>query len=249
MTTQGLDSMETEKNASSGETASAALIIPALNEESSIGQVLSEVPAGVFDRIIVVDNGSTDQTAAVARSHGALVVHETRRGYGNACLGGLAHVAPETEVIVFLDADGSDLPAEAPQLIRPIAEGRTDLVVGSRELGCREPGALNVHQRLGNRVAVWLTQLLYGFRYTDLGPFRAIRHSSLKQLQMADRNYGWTIEMQVKALRKGLRVLEVPVTCRRRLGGDSKVSGTFTGSVAAGFKILWTIARWGFREA
>lgn len=241
--------MGTKQSAPAAVTASVALIIPALNEERSIGLVLAEIPSGVFSQVIVVDNGSTDRTAAVARSHGATVVEEPRRGYGNACLRGLAHVSPETEILVFLDADGSDLPAEAPELIRPIVEGRADLVVGSRELGRREPGALNVHQRLGNRLAVKLTQLVYGFRYTDLGPFRAIRHASLKQLEMADRNYGWTIEMQVKALRKGLRVLELPVTCRRRLGGQSKVSGTFTGSLAAGFKILWTIARLGFREA
>jgi glycosyltransferase involved in cell wall biosynthesis len=227
----------------------AALIIPALNEERSIGQVLTEIPPDVFGQVIVVDNGSTDQTAALARSLGALVIEEPRRGYGSACLRGLDYLDPETEIVVFLDADGSDFPAEAPRLIRPISEGQADLVVGSRELGTREPGALTIHQRMGNRLAVVLTQAIYGFRYTDLGPFRAIRLSSLKQLDMADRNYGWTIEMQIKALRKGFRVLEVPVTCRRRLGGESKVSGTFAGSVAAGVKILWTIARWGFREA
>ncbi|MEX2301831.1 MAG: glycosyltransferase family 2 protein [Bryobacterales bacterium] len=227
----------------------AALIIPALNEERSIGQVLKEIPPDVFGQVIVVDNGSTDQTATVARSLGALVIEEPRRGYGSACLRGLDYLDPETEIVVFLDADGSDVPAEAPRLIQPISEGHADLVVGSRELGSREPGALAVHQRMGNRLAVVLTRALYGFRYTDLGPFRAIRLSSLKQLEMADRNYGWTIEMQIKALRKGLRVEEVPVTCRRRLAGDSKVSGTFAGSVAAGVKILWTIARWGFREA
>jgi glycosyltransferase involved in cell wall biosynthesis len=247
MTALGFDS--TGDRGVFGKTVRAALIIPALNEERSIGQVLAEIPAGIFGQVLVVDNGSTDQTATVARSHGAVVLQEPRRGYGNACLRGMAHLDPETEVVVFLDADGSDFPAEAPQLIRPIAEGQADLVVGSRELGSREPGALNIHQRMGNRLAVWLTQALYGFRYTDLGPFRAIRLSSLKQLEMADRNYGWTIEMQVKALRKGLRVLEVPVSSRRRLAGASKVSGTFAGSIAAGFKILWTIARWGFREA
>lgn len=249
MTAQGFDTTEPGGNAPSQGTVTAALIIPALNEERSIGHVLSEIPRGIFGQVLVVDNGSTDRTAAVARSHGATVVVEPRRGYGNACLRGMTELGPETEVVVFLDADGSDLPSEAPQLIRPIAEGRADLVVGSRELGRREPGALSAHQRMGNRLAVRLTQALYGFRYTDLGPFRAIRHSSLKQLGMADRNYGWTIEMQVKAVRKGLRIIEVPVTCRRRLGGASKVSGTIAGSLAAGFKILWTIARGGFREA
>ena len=249
MTAQGFDTTEAGRNGPSKGTVSAALIIPALNEERSIGQVLSEIPPGTFGQVLVVDNGSTDRTAAVARSHGAVVVEERRRGYGNACLRGMAELNPETEVVVFLDADGSDLPSEAPLLIHPIAAGRADLVVGSRELGRREAGALNVHQRMGNRLAVWLTRALYGFRYTDLGPFRAIRYSSLKQLAMADRNYGWTIEMQIKALRKGLRVIEVPVTCRRRLGGASKVSGTLTGSLAAGLKILWTIARQGFGAA
>jgi len=227
----------------------AALIIPALNEEDSIRQVLGEITAGVFDQVLVVDNGSSDQTAALAAAHGALVIHEPRRGYGSACLRGIGHVDPSTEVVVFLDADGSDSPAEASRLIAPIAQGRADLVVGSRELGRREPGALTLHQRWGNRLAVWLIQARYGFGYTDLGPFRAIRLSSLKQLGMADRNYGWTIEMQIKALQKSLRVIETPVSCRRRFGGASKVSGTLTGSVAAGFKILWTIARLGFGPA
>ncbi len=227
----------------------AALIIPALNEEDSIPRVLAEVPAGLFGQVLVVDNGSNDRTAALAAAQGAQVLHEPRRGYGSACLRGIAHLDPATEVVVFLDADGSDAPAEAGRLIEPIAAGRADFVVGSRELGQREEGALTPHQRSGNRLAVWLIRLLYGFRYTDLGPFRAIRFSSLGQLGMADHNYGWTIEMQMKALQKGLRVIEAPVTCRRRFGGTSKVSGTVAGSLAAGFKILWTIARLGFRAA
>jgi glycosyltransferase involved in cell wall biosynthesis len=226
-----------------------ALIIPALNEEGSIGRVLDEVPAGVFDQVLVVDNGSTDATAAVAAAHGALVLREPRRGYGSACLRGIAHLGSGTEVAVFLDADGSGLPGEAPRLIEPIADGRADLVLGSRETGRREAGALHLHQRWGNLLAVWLIGALYGFRYTDLGPFRAIRVSSLQQLEMADRTYGWTIEMQIKALQRGLQVIEAPVTCRRRLEGISKVSGTLAGSIAAGFKILWTIARLGFRPA
>jgi glycosyltransferase involved in cell wall biosynthesis len=227
----------------------AALIIPALNEEHTIGQVLAEIPAGVFAQVLVVDNGSTDQTAALATANGAQVLREPRRGYGSACLRGIAHLDPTIEVVVFLDADGSDAPAEAARLIEPIQQGHADLVLGSRELGQRQAGALTPHQRAGNRLAVWLIQALYGFRYTDLGPFRAIRLSKLRALAMADHNYGWTIEMQIKALQKGLQVIEIPVTCRRRLGGDSKVSGTLAGSVAAGVKILWTIARLGFRPA
>jgi glycosyltransferase involved in cell wall biosynthesis len=227
----------------------AALIIPALNEEDSIGHVLVEIPAGVFDQVLVVDNGSRDKTAALAAAHGALVLHEPRRGYGSACLRGIAYIDATTEVVVFLDADGSDRPAEATRLIEPIASGLADFVVGSRELGRRETGALALHQRWGNRLAIWLIQALYGFRYTDLGPFRAIRYSSLQRLGMADHNYGWTIEMQIKAVQRGLRILEMPVTSRRRLGGTSKVSGTLRGSVAAGFKILWTIARLGFGAA
>ena len=173
----------------------AALIIPALNEEHNIRQVLAEIPPGVFDQVLVVDNGSTDQTAPQAAAQGAEVLHEPRRGYGSACLRGIAHLSPATEIVVFLDADGSDAPAEAPRLIEPIEQGQADFVVGSRELGQREAGALTAHQRAGNRLAVWLIRALYGFRYTDLGPFRAIRLSSLQtardgrpQLRLDDRN-------------------------------------------------------------
>jgi glycosyltransferase involved in cell wall biosynthesis len=221
----------------------AALIIPALNEEKSIGRVLGEIPAGLYAVVIVVDNGSTDRTAGEAAARGARVVSDPRRGYGNACLRGLAEVPSGTEVIVFMDADGSDVPGEAARLLAPIRERRADLVIGSRELGDRESGALTPHQRWGNRLATSLIAWLYGYRYTDLGPFRAIRKSSLDQLRMRDRNYGWTIEMQIKALRRGLAVLEVPVSCRRRRQGKSKVSGNPWGSLAAGLKILWTIAR------
>ena len=220
-----------------------ALVIPALNEEDSIGRVLSEVPAGLFDAVFVVDNGSTDGTAERALARGATVLHEPRRGYGSACLKALQELSPDTEVVVFMDGDGSDVPAEASRLLGPIADRQADLVLGSRELGPSEPGALGHPQRLGNRLATWLVHLIYNHRYTDLGPFRAIRLSSLQGLGMRDRNYGWTIEMQIKALQHGLSVKEIPVSYRRRRAGASKVSGSLWGGVAASLKILWLILR------
>ena len=221
----------------------AALIIPALNEESAIGDVLDEIPGGLFEQVIVADNGSTDRTSEVAASHGAAVVAEPRGGYGNACLKALSHLPEGTEIVAFMDGDGSDVATELGTLLAPIEDGRADLVLGSRELGEAERGAVNVHQRLGNLLATFLIRLLFRHRYTDLGPFRAIRVSSLEALDMRDRNYGWTIEMQIKALRAGLRVLEVPASYRQRRAGVSKVSGNAWGSFAAGVKILWTIAR------
>ncbi len=222
-----------------------ALIIPALDEEASIGAVLDEVPADLFEQILVVDNGSADRTSAVARSHGANVLAEPRRGYGYACLRALASLPAGIEAVIFMDGDGSDVPGEAERLLAPIAEGRADVVLGSRTMGRAEDGALNTHQRAGNALAVFLMRLLWGHRYTDLGPFRALRVSSLSELGMRDRNYGWTIEMQIKAVRAGLRIVEVPVSYRRRRAGRSKVSGSMWGSFAAGVKILWTVARLG----
>jgi len=221
----------------------AALIIPALNEEEVIGATLAAVPGGLFEAVIVADNGSVDRTAEEARAAGAIVVREPRRGYGAACLRAIAALPPGIEAIVFMDADGSDSPAEAPRLLAPIAAGEADLVIGSRELG--DASALPAHQRWGNRLATGLIRLLLGHAYTDLGPFRAIRAESLERLGMRDANYGWTIEMQIKALHRGLRVQEAPVTSRPRAGGRSKVSGTLWGSVSAGVKILWTVARFG----
>ncbi len=218
-------------------------IIPALNEEQSIGRVLDEIPRELDATVIVADNGSTDSTSQAATAHGAQVAREPRRGYGNACLKALSQLPPRTEVVVFLDADGSDVPAETHALIDPISRGEADFVVGSRVLGRCEPGALQVHQRAGNALATLLMRLLYGHRYTDLGPFRAIRAESLASLGMRDPNYGWTAEMQIRALRKGLRVLEAPVSYRRRREGSSKVSGSFLGSIKAGAKILWTVAK------
>jgi glycosyltransferase involved in cell wall biosynthesis len=197
----------------------------------------------LFCAVIVSDNGSTDRTAEVARERGAIVVSEPERGYGAACLAALAAVPPDTEAVVFMQADSSEDPEEATLLLGPIAEGRADLVLGSRAMGQAERGSLRSHQAFGNRLATFLIRLLFGHRYTDLGPFRAIRLESLRTLDMRDRNYGWTVEMQIKALRHGLRVLEVPVSYRRRVAGEEKVSGNPIASVKAGAKILWTVAR------
>ena len=221
-------------------------IIPALDEEATVGRVVRAILGGSAVRtVVVVDNGSRDATAEVARAAGAEVVSEPRRGYGAACLAGIAHAAARAEpchVLVFLDGDLSDDSADVARLLEPIARGAADLVIGSRTRGA-EPGALTPQQRAGNAVAVAVIRALYGHRYTDLGPLRAIRLSSLVSLGMVDRDYGWTVEMQVKALRRGLRVVEVPVGYRRRAGGKSKVSGTLRGTIGAGWKILTTIAR------
>ena len=221
---------------------SAALIIPALDEEPAIGQTLGRVPGDLYREIIVADNGSRDRTAEIARSHGATVVWEPERGYGAACLRAIAALPDNIEAVVFMDADASDDPAEARLLLEPIYEGRADLVIGSRTLGHAEKGALEPHQVLGNRIATGIIHAFYGHRYTDLGPFRAIRAEALQKLAMRDRNYGWTIEMQIKALRHKMRVLEVPVSYRRRVG-VSKISGNWRASIAAGVKIMWTAFR------
>jgi glycosyltransferase involved in cell wall biosynthesis len=220
----------------------AALVIPALNEEPAIGGTLDQVPRGLYRAIIVADNGSRDCTAEIARERGATVVFEPERGYGAACLRAIAALPADIEAVVFMDADASDDPAEAALLLEPIYEGRADLVIGSRTLGRAEKGALEPHQALGNALATWLIRAFYGHRYTDLGPFRAIRAGALGQLGMRDRNYGWTIEMQIKALRHKLRVVEVPVSYRRRVG-VSKISGNWRASIRAGAKIIWTAFR------
>lgn len=220
------------------------VLIPALNEEAAIGPVVSGVPAWA-DRILVVDNGSQDNTAAAARASGAAVVREAERGYGAACLTGLKHLE-DMDIIVFLDGDYSDYPEDMAALVGPIVSGASDFVVGSRVLGAREKGALTPQQRFGNWLACRLIRLIWGVRYTDLGPFRAIRASGLRRLNMRDRNYGWTVEMQIKAAQAGLRISETPVRYRKRIG-KSKVSGTVKGTVLAGYKILATIARFAVR--
>lgn len=215
------------------------VIIPARNEDASIGLVLDEIPRECADRIVVVDNGSTDQTAEVARSRGATVVREPVAGYGRACLAGIA-AAGECDVIVVLDADHSDYPDDLPALLAPIEAGDADLVIGSRVLGGAEPGALPWNQRAGNRLACRLMLLLYGARFTDMGPFRAIRRDALMRLNMQDPTYGWNVEMQARAIIAGLRIREVPVRYRRRIG-KSKISGTVRGTFRAGTRIISTI--------
>ena len=225
---------------------SIAVVIPAYNEAPAIGAVVRAIPSGLPDTVVVVDNGSTDDTAARAADAGARVVSEPRRGYGQACLAGLAVV--DADVIVFLDGDFSDYPDEMPALVRPIVDGGADLVIGSRTRGNSERGALLPQQRFGNALATGLMRLLFGIAYSDLGPFRAISARALRRLEMRDRNYGWTVEMQVKAARLKLDIEEVPVSYRRRIG-QSKVSGTLSGTIRAGYKIIWTILRHArFRE-
>lgn len=217
-----------------------AVVIPALNEERAIGRVIADIPEWV-SRVVVADNGSTDRTAEVSREAGAVVVAEPQRGYGAACLAALTQTG-DAEVIVFLDGDYSDFPGEMDRLVDPIAGGTADMVIGSRVRGELEAGALTPQQRFGNWLATRLILLIWGVRYTDLGPFRAIRSSSLRQLAMADRTYGWTVEMQIKAAILKLRATEVPVSYRRRIG-VSKISGTIKGTVMAGWIILSMIAR------
>ena len=220
------------------------VVIPALNEEASLPLVLAALPRPPVRRIVVADNGSTDATARVAREGGAEVVTAARRGYGSACLAGLAHLrrTGPPDVVVFIDADYSDHPEELPAVVAPILAGTADLVIGSRVLGQRERGALLPQARAGNLVACLLIRIFYGHRFTDLGPFRAIRWDALERIGMADPDFGWTAEMQVKAVRLRLRCAEVPVSYRRRVG-VSKITGTITGTVRAGYKILWTVAR------
>lgn len=216
-----------------------SVIIPALNEQDSIGLVIMDIPKSLVDEIIVVDNGSIDNTAAVAEHAGARVVKESHRGYGAACLKGTASVS-NPDIIVFLDGDYSDYPEEMEQLIKPIMQGKADLVIGSRTLGSSGKKVLLPQAYWGNKLATWLIYLLHKHRYTDLGPFRAIRFSSLQKLNMQDKNFGWTVEMQIKAVRNRLAIMEIPVKYRQRIG-TSKITGTVSGTIKAGAKIIYTI--------
>lgn len=217
-----------------------AVVIPALNEEGAIGRVVADLPTFV-DRAIVADNGSTDRTAEVARAAGALVVAEPERGYGAACIAALCHIG-DADIVVFMDGDYSDHAEEMPALVDPIARGDADFVVGSRVLGRRETGSLTPQQQFGNWLATRLILAIWKVNYTDLGPYRAISVEALQRLDMADRNYGWTVEMQIRAAVAGLRSQEVAVSYRRRIG-QSKVSGTVKGTIMAGIKILTVIGR------
>lgn len=221
------------------------VVIPAYNEEDSIGLVLADLPCDLVRRVVVADNNSRDATAARAREAGAEVVPAPVQGYGSACLAALDYVrrTGPPDIVVFLDADYSDHPDEMPRLVEPIVHNEADLVIGSRALGNAEPGALLPQARWGNRFACLLIRLLYGHRYTDLGPFRAVSWRALASLGMRDPNFGWTAEMQVKALRRGLRVAEAPVSYRRRTG-VSKITGTISGTVRAGWKIIATVLRY-----
>ena len=222
------------------------MIIPAFNEESSIGLVINDIPKNIITEIIVIDNNSTDRTSQKASAAGALVLSEKEQGYGAACLKGIAYISskePKPAIVVFMDGDYSDYGEQLPDVIRPILENNYDMVIGSRELGKRARGSMTFPQIFGNRLATALLRWIYKIKYSDLGPFRAIRYDSLMQLDMRDRNYGWTVEMQLKAAKQKLRICEVPVDYRKRVG-FSKVSGTIKGTLLAGYKIISTIFKY-----
>jgi glycosyltransferase involved in cell wall biosynthesis len=224
--------------------SAVSVIIPALNEEEPIAGVIRGVAATKIPaEIVVVDNGSTDETAKRAHVAGARVIAEPRRGYGRACTAGVAALRPECEIVVFLDGDGSDCPEFMDQLVDPIIVGTHDFVIGSRTRGQCEPGSMNIQQVFAGRFAGWLMSILYGVRYTDMCPFRAIRRNALERIGMRERTYGWNLEMQMKAARARLRILEIPVNHRRRAGGKSKVSGTLRGTFLAGARIIATLLR------
>ncbi len=219
-----------------------ALVIPTLDEEAAIAGVIAAIPPGTVDDIIVADSASTDRTVERARAAGARVVSESRRGYGRACRAG-AEAAGDCDIIVFLDGDGSDCPELIPLLVEPIAEGRADFVIGSRTRGAREPNSMSAHQILAGYAIGGALRLLYGVSYSDMGPFRAIGRDALMRLDMRETSYGWNLEMQMRAARMGLRIIELPVAHRRRAGGVSKVSGTLGGTLKASWRIALTFAR------
>jgi len=227
-------------------SAVVKVIIPAYNEENGVGQVIAEIPKHIVSEIIVVNNASTDDTEVVAIKAGATVLREPIPGYGRACLKGIDYLRQseqKPDVVVFLDADHSDYPEEIESVIKPILDLQADMVIGSRALGNKESGSMTPQQIFGNWLATRLLKLFYGVRFTDLGPFRAITYSKLIELDMQDKTFGWTVEMQLKAAKNGLRCVEVPVGYRKRIG-FSKISGTVKGTVMAGYKILYTIFKY-----
>lgn len=222
------------------------VIIPAFNEQNALGKVLDEIPVDLVREIIVVDNASTDNTAQIAINLGVTLLKESRKGYGNACLKAIDYIASldePTDIVVFLDADYSDYPREMNQLLKPIVKDNYDLVIGSRALGDKERGSMTIYQVFGNWLATKLIGIFYHIKFTDLGPFRAIKFDKLILLSMQDKNYGWTVEMQIKAAKHKLRCVEVPADYRKRIG-FSKVSGTLKGTILAGYKIIWTIFKY-----
>jgi glycosyltransferase involved in cell wall biosynthesis len=222
------------------------VIIPAFNEENGVGQVIAEIPRHIVNEIIVVNNASTDRTVQVASAAGATVLHEPIPGYGRACLKGIDYLRTremKPDIVVFLDADHSDYPEEIENLIKPILNKEAELVIGSRALGNKEKGSMTPQQVFGNWLATRLLKLLYGVKFTDLGPFRAIAYPKLMELDMQDKTFGWTVEMQLKAAKNSLRCVEVPVRYRKRIG-FSKISGTVKGTFMAGYKIVYTIFKY-----
>lgn len=222
------------------------VIIPAFNEENGVGQVIQEIPNELINEIVVVNNASTDETERIAKEAGATVLREPTPGYGRACLKGIDYLKtsnPQPDIVVFLDADHSDYPEEIAMLIKPILENDVDMVIGSRALGNKEKGSMTPHQIFGNWLATGLMHLFYNVKFTDLGPFRAIKFESLLALDMQDKTYGWTVEMQLKAAKKKMKCVEVPVRYRKRIG-FSKISGTIKGTVLAGYKIITTLFKY-----
>ena len=222
------------------------VIIPAYNEENSIAKVIHDIPPGLVQEVIVVNNNSNDATDLNARNAGATVLHEERPGYGFACLKGITYLKESgclVDIVIFIDADYSDHPEEMPLLVKPIAEDKMDMVIGSRALGKKEKGSMTLQQVFGNWLATGLLKIIYHIHYTDLGPFRAIRYNKLLEINMQDTTYGWTVEMQLKAAKLKMNICEVPVNYRKRIG-FSKISGTLKGTVLAGYKIITTIFKY-----
>jgi glycosyltransferase involved in cell wall biosynthesis len=220
-----------------------SVVIPALNEAENIAGVVREMPWDLIRECIVVDNGSTDATASEAKAAGARVVSQPQRGYGRACAAGAAAADADSNILVFMDGDGSDVPAEMGQLLQPILAGDCDFVIGSRMRGQREPGSMLISQIFAGWLAGLLLRLLYRVSYTDMGPFRAITREALSRLQMREETYGWNLEMQMRAAQCSLRIREIPVSCRKRAGGISKVSGSLSGSIRAAIRITRTLLR------